>query len=148
MAAYIVTTNGKNFYKLAGSDAVKNFHDNNDNTDSFSISDSDYTALKNAEKEVLSIASDNTVTYITRLGETDTPSTMTQDATQSYIDSVKTLLQTTINHRNDHPLYTEINNYYNYLNGIDLSTISWPITGTWEKYCADNSISFVNPSEI
>ena len=148
MAAYIVTTNGKNFYKLAGSDVVKNFHDDNDATDSFSISDADYNELKNAEKEVLSIASDNTVTYITRLGETDTPSTMTQDAAQSYIDLVKESLKIAMDNRSDHPLLTEITNYYNYLDTIDLSTISWPITGTWEKYCADNSIPFVNPSEV
>jgi hypothetical protein len=40
-------------------------------------------------------------------------------------------------------LYTQVVNYNNYLDTFDTSTVSYPIV-TWEKYCADNGITYLN----
>lgn len=44
-------------------------------------------------------------------------------------------------------LYTQFVNYSNYLSTFDTSTVTYPIT-SWEKYCQDNGITYLNLLQI
>lgn len=66
-----------------------------------------------------------------------------------YLENVKNLLQNFIkNNDSNHVFYTRIINYFNYLNGLDLSTIQYPINNNWENYCQQNSIDYLHPLQI
>ena len=45
-------------------------------------------------------------------------------------------------------LYTNLNNYKEYLETFDSSSVSFPLNKTWEKYCEENSITFYHPLQI
>ena len=45
-------------------------------------------------------------------------------------------------------MYDSVKNYYEYLQNLDYSTITYPINYSWEKYCNDNGISFFHPLQI
>ena len=45
-------------------------------------------------------------------------------------------------------LYDAITTYKTVLEGFDTSTITYPMTQTWEEYCEDNSIAYVSPLQI
>ena len=44
--------------------------------------------------------------------------------------------------------YTRCNNYLNYLETLDYSSISFPIDKSWENYCEENSIPYLHPLQI
>ena len=45
-------------------------------------------------------------------------------------------------------LYSSINDYNNYLKNFDYDSLTYPLNKTWEQYCNDNSINYINPLQI
>lgn len=46
------------------------------------------------------------------------------------------------------PMYEQAQNYLNTLENIDYDTLSIAPNKTWEKYCEENSISYLNPLQL
>ena len=149
MARHIILTNQNNFYKLAASDAIKDYFITNPNSYiSKEINETDFIEVKTEQKNVDTVSGD-TVTYINCMGEPDKPTTLTKEQLQSYVNShVRPVLDNVIENQPNHPLINDINTYNNYLTSLNFDSLSYPINGTWEKYCYDNSITFVSLAEI
>jgi hypothetical protein len=45
-------------------------------------------------------------------------------------------------------MLAQANSYKDTLEAFDTSTISYPLNSSWEKYCSDNSITFLHPLQI
>ena len=45
-------------------------------------------------------------------------------------------------------MLTACSNYKNYLETLDYSSLSFPLNSNWEKYCQDNSITYLHPLQI
>ena len=73
------------------------------------------------------------------------------DELQEYINDIRDAMKRFIKNANANTqsktLYTQVVNYENYLDTLDTSTITFPIN-TWEKYCEDNGITYLNLLQI
>ena len=58
-------------------------------------------------------------------------------------DSIKLFIQNANANTQSKTLYTQFVNYKNYLDSFDTTTVTYPIN-TWEKYCQDNGITYLN----
>lgn len=68
---------------------------------------------------------------------------------KGYIDEIiKKLDRYLKNHSNSENIYSNAQSYYNSLNTLDYSSLTFPFVGTWEKYCEDNSITYLHPLQI
>ena len=45
-------------------------------------------------------------------------------------------------------MLAQANSYKDTLEAFDTSTITYPLNSSWEKYCSDNSITFLHPLQI
>ncbi len=109
------------------------------------ISDSDFSKIKK-NTAVVSI-SGGTVS----ITDLDTSSIIFQDEDElkGYIETLKPLMQSFIQKDNESKsLYSTINSYLTTLNTHDYSSITYPLNNTWEKYCEDNSIDYINTLQI
>jgi hypothetical protein len=72
------------------------------------------------------------------------------DQVSAYINHVVGICNAFINEpiNASNPLFSSIQSYKNYLTGFDTSTLSFPMTVSWEKYCEDNGISYYHPLQI
>jgi hypothetical protein len=149
MARYIILTNQNNFYKIAASDELKDYFMNiPESYISKTMSETDFMEVKTEQKNVNTVSGD-TVTYFSCMGVPDMPTTLTKEQLQSYVnDHVRPVLDNVIENQPNHPLINDINTYNNYLTSLNFDSLSYPINGTWEKYCYDNNITFVSLSEI
>ena len=69
----------------------------------------------------------------------------------TYIDgNVKKKLKEFLDGNNSSKaIHSEVQNYLNYLdNTLQMASLTYPLNCSWEKYCEDNSISYVNPLQI
>ena len=72
-----------------------------------------------------------------------------QGTLENYLNnSVKPILKEFLDSNPDNSMYSDVKSYYDYLTSLDLSTLTYPIADTWEKYCSDNSISYYHPLQI
>jgi hypothetical protein len=106
------------------------------------ISDSDFINFK-IDMQGFTIDGD-TITFI----ENDGPQVYNNaDELYDYLLQLRNSLKTFINNANANTqsktLYTQVVNYNNFLDTFDPSTITYPIN-TWEKYCQDNGITYLN----
>jgi hypothetical protein len=112
-------------------------------------------------KTVVDISDDDFVSYVTNLKESfvtdenvsfsDYPSTgiiahENESVLKAHFDTFKELATLYTENNSGKQLATEIQNYVNYLNTVDTSSLSYPIN--WEKYCHDNSITFFHKDQI
>ena len=71
-----------------------------------------------------------------------------QENLNIWISEVKNKCQQMLNNNNGNPMESQVQTYLNTLNSFDTSTITYPLESTWEKYCVDNSITFLHPLQI
>ena len=107
------------------------------------VSDSDFSKVK---KQIsgASISGDNVVV-------TDYPSKGFNDENglQIYHEGIISKINEFLNAGNeDKSFHGAITTYKTLLEGFDTSTITYPMTQTWEEYCEDNSIAYVSPLQI
>ena len=107
------------------------------------VSDSDFLKVKKQIAGV-SISGDNVVvTDYESNGFND------EDGLQIYHEGILSRINEFLNAGNeDKSLHGAITTYKTVLEGFDTSTITYPMTQTWEEYCEDNSIAYVSPLQI
>ena len=107
------------------------------------VSDSDFSKVK---KQIsgASISGDNVVvTDYESNGFND------EDGLQIYHKGILSRINEFLNAGNeDKSLHGAITTYKTLLEGFDTSTITYPMTQSWEEYCEDNSIAYVSPLQI
>ena len=107
------------------------------------VSDSDFSKVK---KQIsgASISGDNVVvTDYESNGFND------EDGLQIYHKGILSRINEFLNAGNeDKSLHGAITTYKTVLEGFDTSTLTYPMTQTWEEYCEDNSIAYVSPLQI
>jgi hypothetical protein len=144
--AYAITKDN-NLLRIAANETEKNeLTAMNENPTVIDISDSDFNKLKNRCHTYSISGNTITISEITEPG-----SYANVDELFAYHNDLKRSLETFINNANTNTknktLYTQAVNYKNYLDSFDLSTVTFPITN-WEKYCEDNSITYLNLLQI
>ena len=107
------------------------------------VSDSDFLKVKKQIAGV-SISGDNVVvTDYESNGFND------EDGLQIYHKGILSRINEFLNAGNeDKSLHGAITTYKTVLEGFDTSTITYPMTQSWEEYCEDNSIAYVSPLQI
>lgn len=142
--AYLITHDDNTTYKIAANDTDKNclnclYPPNK----SFDISDSDFTKLKSGMASAS--VSGESVT-ITDLGDGRIE---TQADLNSIIESKRLFCKSFLdNSKTTNGMYTRVQNYHDYLASFDTSTVTFPLAKNWEKYCEDNSITYLNTLQI
>jgi hypothetical protein len=71
-----------------------------------------------------------------------------QESLNVWISEVKNKCQQMLNNNNGNAMESQVQTYLKTLNSFDTSTITYPLESTWEKYCVDNSITFLHPLQI
>lgn len=107
------------------------------------LSDEDFSAVRQGLKKI-SLSGD-TVNLVE-----DNYTFPDQTTLSNYINKVVVpALDQFLESNEEHPMWTAINNYkFQISEQIDLSTITYPLNSTWEKYCEDNSITYYHPLQI
>lgn len=107
------------------------------------LSDEDFSAVRQGLKKI-SLSGD-TVNLVE-----DNYTFPDQTTLSNYINKVVIpALDQFLESNEEHPMWTAINNYkFQITEQIDLSTITYPLNSTWEKYCEDNSITYYHPLQI
>tara|TARA_R100001460_G_scaffold107879_1_gene157416 strand:- start:9562 stop:10056 length:495 start_codon:yes stop_codon:yes gene_type:complete len=163
MAYFILNPNETdytNIYRIAANDADKDNLNLDAENITVDVSDSDFNNLRTGMKLISSWDGTN-YTFVDAL-PTDEPTPPTNpggespaffsaaDQVSAHINDVVEICNAFINEANNasNPLFSSIESYKNYLTGFDTSTLSFPMTVTWEKYCEDNGISYFHPLQI
>jgi len=143
--AYIISTPDNFVYRIAANDT----HKNNMNClfppyKTFDISDADFTKLKSGIAEAT--ISNDAVTISDLNDYVIENETQLQEILKDNIKHINFFLNNTSNESN--ALYADIQNYRNYLQSFDTSSLTYPVNKGWEKYCEDNSITYFNNLQI
>ena len=138
--AYIISSDSTptNISKIAENDAAKDKLYLSPLNVVHTISDSDFANLKNSTKVVSGYESDNFV-YTDSNTHWDTEEELT-----SYINNKITFLSNTLERYPEHSDASAWTTYKNVLENFDTSTVPYPLNTSWEKYCEDSSIVYVN----
>lgn len=144
MAYFIFDNNTNALVKIAANDSDRD----NLNLDLslhavVSVSDADFTKVKN---NVAQPSYDGT--NVT-LSEAETFS-LDQSNLEIDIDNTKKLIKAFLDQpsNKEKSNYSAIKSYYDYLNELDFSSLTYPIESSWESYCQTNSISYFNTLQI
>jgi len=141
--AYAIIINNQ-IYKIASNEQEKNDLNVSENSVTIEISDSDFTKIKNNTGAISIVDNNITVTDDGSRGVIETAEIL-----QNYIDNLKIVLKDFIDAGNSNKsILTQVNNYYNALVSFDTTSISYPLNITWEEYCAQNSIPYINTLQI
>jgi hypothetical protein len=143
--AYLIINNDGFLYKIAANDTDKN----NQNCDfsiytTIDISDDNFLKIK---QELVDInISDGSATFTDR---DFTTYSLTENHLKQQHENILIILKDFLNSNNSsNSFYDNCLSYKNYLETLDYSTITFPLTKTWGKYCEDNSITYLHPLQI
>ena len=75
---------------------------------------------------------------------------LNEDDLKKYHEEVKFLIDSFLNvsTNKSKSLYTVIESYRNTLDSLDYSSITYPLSVSWEQYCEQNSITYIHPLQI
>jgi len=143
--AYLILNNDGFLYKIAANDTDKN----NLNCDlsihtTIDISNDDFLKIK---QELVDInISDGSATFTDRdISEQSVEENQLKKYHESMLENLKNFLNP---NNSSNSFYDNCLSYKNYLETLDYSTITFPLTKPWEKYCEDNSITYLHPLQI
>jgi hypothetical protein len=155
--AYFIFNNENNLVKIALNDADKNsLNLNLTDHNVEEVSQNDYNSFVFQESTV---GYDGTTVTLSPIDYSVPPDSLFPDKTTQvfmdgddlkvYLDScVLPAAKEFLEVISDNSMYDSVKNYYEYLQNLDYSTITYPINYSWEKYCNDNGISFFHPLQI
>ena len=123
-------------------------------------SDADDVNVAEQSKTVVDISDDDFNSYVTnqkRISVDDgnvvfsdeletSPQFKDADTLKHYFNIFKEQANLYLNNNSEKQLGVKIQEYVNYLNTVDTSSLSYPIN--WEKYCFENSIVFFHRDQI
>lgn len=151
--AYAIIANNQ-IYRIASNEAEKN--DLNINENDYIIKDiSDADFLKIKKDDPYTSFANNTLTITDKAAETilGTPEEIQEESKRilqkHHQDLIKQFDAFLLDQNNQNKsLYSTIQSYRNYLNDFDYDSLTYPLNKTWEQYCNDNSISYINALQI
>lgn len=140
-------------YAIVTDDNVYNIAANLLEKDDLNVSYDIYNAIEISDEDFLKVKKN--LAKITISGDTATitslegPFILDEEALKNYIDIVLDKINLFIAAGNTEKiLYSDINEYKNYLDNLNLSTITFPLDSTWEQYCEDNEITYFHTLQI
>jgi hypothetical protein len=132
-------------YKMAPNQSYYDTHKkwSDDTYDLVVIDEDDYNKIKLNTKQVVS-KNGTSVTY------TDNPSIYnSSEQLKKDIQLISDCLKEWMsNNTNESLLISEVNTYHNYLNSIDVNTITYPLNLSIESYVNNQGISIIHPLEL
>lgn len=151
--AYAIITNNE-LYRIASNETEKN--DLNINESDYiikDISDADFLKLKNNvasttfANDTLTITDKPADTILGTAEEIQAESKrLLQEHHQNLINQFNAFLKGESNASKS--LHSIIESYKNYLSNFDYDSLTYPLNKTWEEYCSENSISYINALQI
>jgi len=162
MAYFILNpneTNYTNIYKIAADDDAKSKLNLTNDFISVNVSDSEFANIRNNTKSIAS-HDGTSYTYVDFLSTETDPNNPPSDPTaiasnfetsdqlRQELDIIANTCNQFIESNADHPWRTSIQTYKDYLVSFDTTSVTFPMTISWEKYCEDNSISYYHPLQI
>lgn len=141
MAIGIFNKADGSIFRAVLDDAAKtNVNINDSDYDIVTISDDLYSNLIRTKKWA---KLENGTVVESVIGETEkfTNSTMLKIEIANKVKIFKDWL---INNRNKN-IYNDVKDYVNYLENLDPSTFTFPMTQTLEEYCESNGVTFFHP---
>jgi len=138
--AYIITSDETktNIFRIAENDSAKNNLYLPYQCVSNTISDSDFANLKNNTKIVIEHDGTNYIYNNSGAGFNE-ESTLTD-----YLNEITRVISNALERYPNHPDASIWTNYKNFVDNFDTSTLTFPLINSWEKYCEDNSITYIN----
>jgi|TARA_R100000084_G_scaffold35043_1_gene13930 hypothetical protein len=139
--AYLIFNSDNNLVKIAANDSDR---------DSQNIVLSNHSVVSVSDADFLKVKTGSSATY-----DGTSVTIVEQDALfnnfsnlQIHFDNVIKSIKEFSKNNASNSLYTNLNNYKEYLETFDSSSVSFPLNKTWEKYCDENSITFYHPLQI
>tara|TARA_R110000803_G_scaffold120566_1_gene188606 strand:- start:2660 stop:3130 length:471 start_codon:yes stop_codon:yes gene_type:complete len=154
--AYFIFNTDNEIVKIAANDTDRDaLNLNLPDYNVVSVTDDQFNSVISNEKKITYEGTTLTLTGIgEEVGDIDpeigraTSISCSQVNLEKHIGEIKKLLKYFLVNNSEHIKFTECQNYYNYLDNLDMSTLTFPLDGHWEKYCIDNSIPFIHPLQI
>lgn len=158
--AHIIYTQENKVFRIAETDAHKDAINGIENYNAVSISDSDFAKIKRNELSVGdydSANSQHSTTVLDVTGSLDGDGNpigvvYNLDSLSVYLKNIENQLKDfcEVSSNSSNPLFTICNNYWDYLkhNSMEEHDFTANPIYSWEKYCEDNSISYVHPLQI
>jgi len=141
--AFVILNNG-NFFRLAKTEADLNDINIPEQFKTVvNISDDDFNSYVTNIKEP--IVSDGNVSF-QAYPTTGIIKHENESQLKTHFEMFKNLANLFIKNNSERQLAVQCQNYLNYLNTVDMSSLSYPIN--WEKHCHDNSIVFLHKDQI
>jgi hypothetical protein len=140
--SYIIFNNNNELVKIAANDSDR---------DSQNIVLSDHTIQNVSDSDFLKIQTGvATATYDgTNVTLTDNVmSSVSEIHFKKYLENVILMASNFLEENKSNLLYTPINEYKNYLENFDSSSLSFPSEKNLEQYCNENSLPFYHPLQI
>jgi len=142
--AYLIVNDQNCVYKIAENDTDKN----NLNCTfppytTINISDADFLKVKQNLADIS--ISDGSATFTDRI---DPDRSITEEDVKDQHKNIIKCIRQFLRYNPSNPFYTSCQNYCNYLETLDYSSITFPLNKTWEQYCEDNSIAYFHPLQI
>lgn len=120
-----------------------------------SVTEDQFNSVRSNEKNINYDGTTLTLTGRTEeVGDIDpeigpaTSVSLSQTELENTLSKIKQELKNFLDNNSGHTKFNELQNYYNYLDTLDMSTLTFPLDKSWEQYCIDNSIAFVHPLQI
>lgn len=147
--AYFIFENN-NLLRIAANDDAKNDLNYSEHAVVETVSDSDFRKAQFEEQMISHNGSEVVYTdYDADMGRENTWPSMTEEQLKEYHKQVLSLINIYMDANNSSDsIYSSVVSYKNYLEGLDYSSLTYPIPTNWEKYCDDNSIPFLSPKQI
>ena len=105
-------------------------------------SDSDFENVRTNQSEATMSGGVVSFTNLTTLGFDE------QAGLDQYLQMIINDINDFVSASPSNAMVAQANSYKGTLEGFDTSTITYPLSGSWEKYCSDNSITFLHPLQI
>ena len=140
--SYIIFNNNNTLVKIAANDSDR---------DSQNIVLSDHTIQNVSDSDFLKIQTGVATATYDGTSVTLTDNVMPSLSETDFKEYLKVVIITALNFLEENKsnlLYTPINEYKNYLENFDSSSLSFPSEKTIEQYCNENSLPFYHPLQI
>tara|TARA_R110000823_G_scaffold143901_1_gene274150 strand:+ start:329 stop:760 length:432 start_codon:yes stop_codon:yes gene_type:complete len=140
---YLIFNSDNNIVKIASNNSDRDSQNMVlSNHSVVSVSDADFLKVRT---NVAIATYDGTDVTITDLSDNFIESE--NDLKLIFKDIINIILNFSQNNQ-DNLLYNSLNNYKEYLENFDTSSLTFPVDKSWEHYCNENSITFYHPLQI
>ena len=154
--AYFIFNTDNWIVKIAANDADRDaLNLDLSNYNVVSVTEDQFNSVRSNEKNINYDGTTLTLTGRTEeVGDIDpeigpaTSVSLSQTDLEYTLGNIKKELKNFLDNNSGHTKFSELQNYYNYLDTLDMSTLTFPLNKYWEQYCIDNSIAFVHPLQI